>query len=183
MFIPSYHLFSLAIIFLLILEILSLYICQKRRSRKYKYSLIILFLFAFLIRLVPVMFFPFGSGYDLDSFKWAGELIINRQDIYWGLGVRHHYAFLPTYGLLTSLVLNITNITAIPFLILTKLPIIFFDSLIAMLIFIIIKNFRAFLVYAFSPIPVILCAYFGQFDAIPLFFALFGLYLMTQKRP
>jgi Gpi18-like mannosyltransferase len=38
------------------------------------------------------------------------------------------------------------------------------------------------LIYALSPIPVLLGSFFGQFDAIPLFFLLLGIFLASKKR-
>lgn len=180
---PSYLLFCLAIIYLLILQIISFFIYFRHKIAINQHQILTIFFLALFIRLIPTIFFPFGSEYDLTSFRWAGEQILEGIDIYWGLGVRHHFAFLPAYGILTAVILQISQATSIPFLILTKIPIIFFDSLIAVMVYLVRKNFRLSLLYALSPIPILLSAYFGQFDAIVLFFSLLGLYLVSQKRP
>lgn len=139
------------------------------------------FFISFLVRFLPVFFFPFASGYDISSFLGVGQKILEGKDIYTSYSIRYYFAFLPTYGLLTSLMIILSKLTAIPTFIYMKLFIIIFDSAIAVLVAKICKNTGEGLKYIFSPIPVIIGAYLGQFDAIPLFFVLLFAYLIQSN--
>ena len=181
---PSLFLFSLTVFYTTVLLVLSL-ICYKNKIRRNHItfnSLTAIFIMAFLVRLIPVVFFPFGSGHDLNSFIDAGKQISSGQDIYQSLEVRHRYAFLPTYGMVCALFLELSQTTGLDIVILMKLFIVLFDSLLACLIFLISGNIKIGYLYALSPIPIILSAIYGQFDAIPLFFTVLGLYLFSRKK-
>jgi Gpi18-like mannosyltransferase len=183
-FSPNNLLFILSVIYLSINYLLSLlFISEGKQGRitKNLRSVSLIFLLALGIRIIPVLFFPFGSGYDLSSFLWAGQRILNGEDIYWNLAIREHFAFLPTYGIISALFIQTGTYTHIPVVILMKLLIIFFDSLIAPLIFIACGNIRKAVIYCLSPIGIMIGAYFGQFDSIPLFFSLLGIIFYSQN--
>lgn len=181
MYTPNIYLFLLALIYAVILQILSLVLAGKKKLFSVQRPLLFIFLLALLIRFIPATFFPFGSAYDITAFRWAAERIINREDIYYSVNVRHFFAFFPTFGLLLSWFIKLSRSFGIPFLILEKLPIIIFDSLIAALILKISKSFKYALIYVFSPISIIMGAYGGQFDSLPLFFLLLALFLLSYK--
>lgn len=65
---------------------------------------------------------------------------------------------------------------------LEKLPIIFFDSLIAVVIYKITEKKIPALVYSVNAIPIAIGALFGQFDTIVLFFIIHFLYLFKQRK-
>lgn len=178
---PNIYLFLAALFYVVVLQILSFVFIKKKISLKPRHPLLFIFLLAFLLRFLPVVFFPFGSGYDISSFRWAGEKVFNKEDIYYNLDVRHRYAFFPTFALLLSGSIRLSETSGIPFIILEKLPIIIFDSLIAVLIFKISRSFNKTIIYAVSPISIIVGAYTGQFDSIPLFFLLLALYLLSYQ--
>lgn len=184
-FSPNIYLFILAFFYASILLIVPIIIFDKfgKSVAISRNKILLVFFLAFFIRFFPVVFFPFASGYDISSFLWAAQRVLDGKDIYWGLPVRHHFAFMPTFAILTAWFLNLSLLTKIPTVIFMKLLVIIFDSLIAVLISLISKNLRNGLLYATSLIPVMVGAYFGQFDPIPLFFSVLGLYLFFSNKP
>lgn len=178
---PTYPLFLIALFYALFLLVLSLTFLNKKILRV-KHPKLFLFFLALLIRFIPAFFFPFGSKYDISAFRWAADQIRTQTDIYQNLNFRHQYAFFPAFALLLNDLLKINSPIGLPFLFIEKLPVIFFDSLIAALIFKISKELKYGFVYALSPIGVIIGAYIGQFDSIPLFFCLLSLYLFKLNR-
>ncbi|KKS98106.1 MAG: hypothetical protein UV73_C0003G0048 [Candidatus Gottesmanbacteria bacterium GW2011_GWA2_43_14] len=126
---------------------------------------------------LTMMLFPFAVGWDIKAFLWAGGQINKGLDLYWGLGTREYFAFLPTFGMITAALLKLNFL---PAFISIKLAAVFFDSLMALLIATACRDIKKGIVYALSPVSLI-CAVSGQFDAIPLFFAVTALYLASRK--
>lgn len=181
--VPSYRLYIVALFYASVLLTLSLSLFFKKKITPVKHQALFIFFLAILIRFIPAVFFPFGSGYDITAFKWAAGQIQSQADIYQNLNFRHQFAFFPAFALLLNELLKINSPIGLPFLFIEKFPIIFFDSLIAALIFKISRDLKSGLLYAISPISLIVGAYLGQFDSIPLFFFLLSLYLfITNKR-
>ncbi|KKS75920.1 MAG: hypothetical protein UV46_C0011G0017, partial [Candidatus Gottesmanbacteria bacterium GW2011_GWC2_42_8] len=140
-------------------------------------NLILLSTISIFVRFLIIAVFPFAVGYDVKAFLWAAEKIKNGQDIYWSLNVREYYAFLPTFGMITALFLKLSRLDPVVFF---KLSASVFDSLIPLIIAKVSRNLKGGLLYALSPISVI-SSISGQFDAIPLFFAVTALYLASRK--
>lgn len=182
MFTPNIYLFLLALIYAVILQILSLVFAGKKKIISPRHPLLFIFLLAFLIRFIPVTFFPFGSGYDVSSLRWTAGRVYEGSDIYYSLRFRHHHPYFPAFALLLSWFLKISDQTKIPFLLLMKLPTILCDSAVAVIIYQITKKMSNAFVYSLSPISLIIGAYIGQFDSIPLFFLLFSYYLLSISK-
>ncbi len=182
MFSPNIYLYLLAVLYILILEIVSIRLLFKKKITSPRHISLFLFFLALLIRYLAVSFFPFGSGYDISSFCWAAGRVFEGKDIFFSKEAIYHYNYFPTLAIVWSYLIKLGsqfNMSCLP---LIKLPIIFFDSFLAVLLFKISKNFRYSLIYALSNIGVIIGAYHGQFDSIPLFFSILALYLLTQKK-
>ncbi len=182
MFKPSLFLFVLALIYVLFLHFFSFWVAARNRLFLVKRTGLFIFFFALFLRFLPAFVFPFASGYDISYFRWAGEKIVQGEDIYYNLDVRHYFAFLPTFAFIVSFFLKLEKELNISFLFLEKLPIILADALIAFLIFKISRNFKSALLYSISPLPIIVGAYSGQFDSLTLFFVLGALFLFSQKK-
>lgn len=177
------YLFYASILYLFLLQIITFPILLKRPIEINKrWSVWLIIIISLSIRLLPALIFPFASGYDVTSFLAAGERIIHREDIYQDLTFRYHYSFLPTYAMICALLIDFAKWTGISVVLLMKSVIVLFDATIVVLISIICKKSYPAFIYAFCPIPIILSAYFGQFDAIPLFFLLLGIFLTSKKR-
>ncbi|MBI2029751.1 hypothetical protein HYT02_05005 [Candidatus Gottesmanbacteria bacterium] len=182
MFAPSYGLFLLLIPIILFFNYISLILINKKDYFVYakKISLYI-FCFALLIRFAFIYIFPFGSGFDISSFHWAGRTIIEKKDIYQTIEFRHRYSFLPAFAIASSYFIRLESY-GLPYVFTQKLPVIVFDSLIAVIIFKITRKKIPALVYSVSPIPIILSVLYGQFDSIVLFFTVLALYLLNNKK-
>lgn len=182
MYTPNIYLFLPALLYIVTLQVLSLVFLFKRKLVNPRKKLLFIVLLAFLLRFIPAVFFPFGSRYDVSSLRWTAGRVYEGSDIYYSLRFRHHHPYLPAIAPLLALFIKISDQWGIPFLVLLKLPTILFDSLIAGLIYIISKNFRAAYVYSFSAVGIIIGAYIGQFDSIPLFFLLLALFLLNKNK-
>lgn len=182
MYTPNIYLFLVALLHVVILQVLSVVFLFKRKLVNPKKKLLFIVLLAFLLRFIPAVFFPFGSRYDVSSLRWTAGRVYEGSDIYYSLRFRHHHPYLPAIAPLLALFIKISDQWGMPFLVLLKLPTILFDSLIAGLIYIISKNFRAAYVYSFSAVGIIIGAYIGQFDSIPLFFLLLALFLLNKNK-
>lgn len=179
---PDLFYFYLSVTYAVLLTVINLLFTNRENSAVFSASPVKLYCLSFIVRIIPVMLFPFASGYDIKSFTWAGQQILQHNDIYYGLGVRHYFSFLPTYGLLTAFYLLFSKITALPVYILMKLVIITFDSFIPIIIMKFTGSSRNGYLYSLSFIPVFVASYMGQFDAITLFFLLWGIFLVSKKQ-
>lgn len=181
MFSPNRVLFFLALVYALGLFSTPIFFFDRKISFP-KNKLLLIFILAFLLRLIPAFFFPFGSGHDVKAFLWAGETVVQKENLYYSVDVKHNFAFFPSYALLTSLFIKLSQKTGLPALPLMKLPIVFFDAAIAAIIFIIGKNLKNALIYAVSPIGIIISSYLGQFDSATLSLSLLALYAASLNK-
>ncbi len=154
-----------------------------RYSAHIKHPLIFLLLVALLVRLVPLILLPVGAAYDVESFRLVGEALLNGEDIYTSAAAGRHPYF-PLQMVAVSTAVYLSRTTMLPFIIWLKLPAVLADVLVSMVIY---KSFRQWgksettslywaLLYALNPIPVLVSAYHGQFDAIPVLLLLLAWY-------
>lgn len=148
-----------------------------------KRVLLFLLLVTLFVRLVPILLLPVGAAYDIESFRLVGDALLNGEDIYRsGAAGRHPYLPFQLYwiGLATFLSHN----SSLPFVIWIKLQALLADVVIVAVIF---KIFRRWneevatsgylaLLYAINPVPILVSAYHGQFDAIPVLLLLLAWY-------
>lgn len=157
------------IVFLLLLFVF--YFIDKR---KISISLNNSILIGLLIRLVVTFIFLKSSSNDLTSFLDAGKIIINRQSTYPTL----YFPFFPYLG---ALALSLKDF--ISPLIFLKLIFTIFDLGNIYLIYLLSKkNLNTTFLYALNPITIICCNIHGQFDVIPIFFFLLGIYLLSKHK-
>jgi hypothetical protein len=183
MFTPRLQLFYLSFIYIFLLFISTTFICFRspKNIPNSIRNIFLILLLSIIIRIIPVFFFPFGSGFDIESFTAAGLKIIQKTDIYWGLDVRYRFSFLPTWAIIMAGIISISKNVGLPAYILMKLVIVLFDSCIPFLLFHITKKALPSLYYAICPIPIIISAYLGQFEAVILFFLLISFIDFTKK--
>lgn len=132
---------------------------------------------ALIVRLIPMVLLPVGAGYDIESFRLVGAALLNKEDVYTSAAFgRHPYLPMQMYWIGFALYLN--SLTAVPFVILIKLLPVLVDVLIAVLIYQAGRYWQKSqaeallwgLLYALNPIAILVSAYHGQFDSIPVFF-------------
>lgn len=157
------------IVFVLLL--IAFYFTNHRRiSLPLKYSLII----GLVIRLGITLIFYKSKSEDLISFIDAGEIILKKSPIYPTL----YFPFFPYLGGLAVFLKNIFS----PIIFL-KIIFTIFDLGNIFLIFLLSKkNLNQTLLYALNPITIICSNIHGQFDVIPIFFLLAGIYLFTRHK-
>lgn len=169
---------NLALIWLLVLVFAFTLLDQNRvsgRLARLKHPLLFLLVIALIVRLLPVLLLPVGAGYDIDSFRLVGDAFLNGEEVYTSAAKGRH-PYLPLHLYLLGLTTYLSRITPLPFVTWIKLPALIADLLIT---FVIYKVFRRggesepmaaywALLYALNPISVLVSAYHGQFDSIPV---------------
>lgn len=143
---------------------------------------------ALLVRLLPMVLLPVGATYDIDSFKMVGEGLLAGEEVYKAAAGRHPY--LPLQMYLIGAVLWLSRGASLPFVVLVKLPAVLADVGITAVIFQTLRRRDntlaqaagvAFL-YALNPISILVSAYHGQFDAIPVLLLLLAWYVWHFDR-
>ncbi|HSH02159.1 MAG TPA: hypothetical protein VLL52_06520 [Anaerolineae bacterium] len=142
---------------------------------------------ATLARLVPTILLPVGAGYDIESFALVVDAWQNEAEIYAAVHNRHPY--LPFYLYILRGVGWFVNTTGLPLVIGLKLPAVIADILLAGALVGIMRwrerswrvAYRAGWLYALNPIPILVSAYHGQFDAIPALFMVMAAALWSYK--
>jgi hypothetical protein len=169
---------NLALIWLLALTLLFLLLNQERVSGALgglARPLLFLVLVALFVRLLPLLLLPVGAGYDIDSFRLVGDAFLNREEIYTS-AARGRHPYLPLQMVAIGATTYLSNVTPLPFVVWVKVPGVIADVLITAVIY---KTFQRWgerketavffaLLYALNPISVMVSAYHGQFDAIPV---------------
>ena len=179
---------ALNLLFLWILGISFAFLLMRERlisrySAHIKHPLIFLLLAALLVRLVPLILLPVGAAYDVESFRLVGEALLNGEDVYTSAAAGRHPYF-PLQMVAVGAATYLSRTTTLPFIIWLKLPAVLADVLISMVIY---KSFRRWgksettslywaLLYALNPISVLVSAYHGQFDAVPVLLLLLSWY-------
>jgi len=159
--------------------------------RKYptppKYAWLWITLIALFARLIPNVILPMGAEYDIESFRIAGSLILQGEDVYASpLAIdRHPYLPLQLYWMAAAV--WIADNLNLSYVAVYRLLPIFADLGVALLLFQILRvkdqraAFHGTLWYALSPIPVFISAYHGQFDALPIFLIILALYYLGRS--
>jgi hypothetical protein len=127
---------------------------------------------AFVVRILPSALLPLGAGYEMYVFEQAGEMVFRGESVYLS-NIAHPYLPLQIYVFAISAWL--ADVVGMSFPFWAKLPSIIADTLMTFVIFLSASRLRtpsdAILVswlYAFNPVVILVSAYQGQFDAIPL---------------
>ncbi len=169
---------NLALLWLLGVTALFILLDERLVSRapsRLTYPLLALTLIALLVRLLPMLLLPVGAGYDIDSFQLVGDAFLNGEEVYTS-AARGRHPYLPLQMYLIGATTFLSRVTPVPFVPWLKLPAVLADVLITVVIY---KAFRRWgetentavfwaLLYALNPISVLVSAYHGQFDAIPV---------------
>ncbi|MBK8902810.1 MAG: hypothetical protein IPM53_16600 [Anaerolineaceae bacterium] len=140
---------------------------------------------ALLVRLVPALILPNGTSYEMQVFGEAADIFRRGESIYL-VRVAHPYLPLEIYWLVLARWL--AENVGLYFVFWVKSLNIIADSLTALIIFVGISRFRApehaqktGWLYVFNPITILVAAYQGQFDALPLLFVVLAWYFYEQS--
>lgn len=136
---------------------------------------------SFLLRLLIIFFSKKLLNYDLLSYLKIGQTTIN---IYPELAKLHH-PYLPFFLYIERFFIwlgNSFNLESFYILILIKIFINLFDLANVYLVYLLSKkNLNITKLYAFNPISLLVFAFHGQFDSLPIFFVLLTIYLLDKK--
>lgn len=159
------------IFFFIFSLILGLFLyCDKK---KFKLDVKWILITALLARFLVILIFPESKSEDLVSVVESGAISLGKNSIYPTL----YFPFMPYLGILA-----LKSKTFIDPLIFLKALFSFFDVLVVYLIFLISGNKSITLLYALNPVTILNAGIHGQFDTIPLFFLLLGIYLFQKKK-
>jgi len=152
---------------------------------------IALVVLALSVRLLPALLLPLGAKYDIDSYRLVADTFLSGRDVYGDpvAGIRHPYLPFWMYWLALSRLAELS--LNIPFVVLVKLPGVIADALIVFFVYRVVldrwgegRANQAALVYALNPISLLVVAYGGQFDSLPLLLSLIAWRLVDrQKNP
>ncbi len=137
---------------------------------------------ALVARLVPNFLLPVGASYDIESYQVVADLVLEGSDVYTSpeAELRHPYLPLQIYWIVFARLAS--SVLHFSFVKIVRLAPIFADALVALLLYAALlrtstprRAFSGGLSYALHPIPIMVAAYHGQFDAIPTLFLLLAL--------
>jgi hypothetical protein len=128
------------------------------------------------MRVIPAIVFNHGADYDIASYNTIGQLVLAGRDIYSAPAALGHYPYLPGQMWLSALALLLSRHLAVPFVVLAKIPAVLADTAIVPCItggllrrgVAPTRALACGLVYAVNPVSIMISAYHGQFDALPL---------------
>jgi hypothetical protein len=156
---------------------------KRLRDRFGRSAWLFLPLVALIVRLVPAIVLPVGAGYDIESFQLTGEALLSGEDVYTSAAVGRH-PYVPFQVYFIGLATFFSQLTGLPFAVLVKMLPIAADVIIVGLIFHIaigngwsrITAWSLALMYALNPVSLLVSAYHGQFDSIPMLLLLTAWY-------
>ncbi len=139
-------------------------------------SLPLIVVIALVVRLIPTVILDRGAHYDINSYWIVGSLVLSGHDVYRDPAAFGHYPYLPGSLWLSALAKLLSARFELPFVVLVKLPSVVADSFMpACLSSGLLRRgasrplaLACGLVYALNPISMMVTAFHGQFDAIPL---------------
>ncbi len=128
---------------------------------------------AVVVRLLVTLLFAGSRSDDLLSFLVSGQILIAREPVYPSL----YFPFFSYLGIVAFYIKSFMDQ-----LVFLKLFFGLFDVGIVILVYRLSRSKLATVLYAVNPITLINTNIHGQFDTIPLFFLLLGIYLYNQKK-
>ncbi|MGQ0604556.1 MAG: hypothetical protein ACT4QE_22985 [Anaerolineales bacterium] len=142
---------------------------------------------ALLVRLVPTLFVPFGN-FDIDSYSLVARALNEGRDVYTAAETarRHPYLPLQLYWLFAAG--RFANLFAVPYASVVRVLPALADAAMAGVLFAAVWQqtadrmlaWRSGLVYALNPITVLVAAYHGQFDSIPMLLIFVAWWVYTR---
>jgi len=142
---------------------------------------------ALLIRLVPALFLPFGN-FDIDSYGLVARVLDEGRDVYTATETarRHPYLPLQLYWLFAAN--EWAGQFSLPYASVVRLLPVLADAAIAGGLLVIVwhhttdrvRSWRSGLVYALNPVTILIAAYHGQFDSIPMLLILMAWWVYSQ---
>lgn len=160
----------------------------RRETPKVKASWLVVLTVALVARLIPNFVLSTGAGYDIQSYKIVGDIVLQREDVYSSQETENRHPYLPMQMYWMALSSSISEQFHLPFERIVRLAPIFEDATIALVLyFALLKTLPQYLalmgglLYAVNPISTYVSAYHGQFDALPALFTLLAFYWFEKN--
>jgi len=151
-------------------------------------AFLLVMIVALSVRLVPNFILPMGAGYDIDSYRIVGDLVLGGEDVYSSPSAEKRHPYLPFQLYWLAFARWLSTIAHCPFVAVVRIAPILADVGISLLLLLHLWRqhpsgvaLRGGLLYALNPIPVFVSAYHGQFDAIPALFLLLAVLSVDQS--
>ena len=145
-------------------------------------KLIPILVITFLVYLTVAYLSTPVANFDAQSYKQIGELTLKEINIYPDPAISRH-PYLPLFLYLEAGALFLSRIVRIPQTLILKC---FFSLFHLLSVYIIYhlsrKNTKTTLLYALNPVSLLIIAFHGQFDIIPLFLILSSILLLRKKK-
>lgn len=161
---------------------------KNKKQLNVRYGWLIILLIAATARLVPNIVLPNGANYDIESFQFVGDAILQGEDIYTKVETLNRHPYLPFHLYWVTFSQWMSNELNISFVKFLRLSSIGADIAIALVLYYSLRAtttqrtaFFAGLIYAVNPIPVYVSAYHGQFDPIPALFTLLAIIAIKKS--
>lgn len=127
---------------------------------------------ALFVRLIPAILLPRGAQYDIESFRRVAETFLKGDAVYSSPTVADRHPYLPFQVYLIGAAGKLAEGTGVPFVLAIKLVPILADAALAVLILqasrrlgrSLSESLVWSLLYALSPVSILVSAYHGQFD-------------------
>lgn len=140
----------------------------------------LIFFSSFIVRILIIFLSQGIINFDLQSYLIIGKATLRGENIYPHLAMIR-YPYFPFFLYFQALAIYLEKfIDPIIFL---KIIVNIFDLGNAYLIFLLTnKNFKNTAFYLFNPASLLIFAFHGQFDALPIFFILLSLYFLKKEK-
>jgi len=132
----------------------------------------------FLARVLFLAIFVNINNFDIESYLKIGRITFSGNEIYHDHAAWHHPYF-PFFLYIQAFAFSFVKYVDPRVFI--KAVILIFDTGVICLIYLISRNTKQALSYAFNPIPLLIFGLHGQFDAIPIFFVLSAVHFLQKK--
>jgi hypothetical protein len=140
-------------------------------------------------RAVPWVVLPNGAQFDIESYKIVAQLVLQREDVYTAAIAAGRHPYLPLMLYWLGFAELVARETSMSFVHVVKIAPILADVAIGAAVHRAALHRRpppvAFsygLAYAVNPVTIYVCAYHGQFDALPTLFGMLSA-LMAGTSP
>ncbi len=146
----------------------------------FKYQCFILIFTTILLRIIPAFKAP-PVG-DMANSQEVAQIVLSGKNAYQETRLAPNP---PPWLYHQATALYFSQKTSLPHPFLVKIPIIFTDCAIALLLFLLLGKtklaFRAALLWALCPLSIFITAFQGQFDSMPLLTVLLALYFFPRR--
>jgi hypothetical protein len=139
---------------------------------------------AFIVRLIAALVLPNGAEYEMYVFHMAGHLTLTGQSVYLS-DIAHPYLPLQIYWMAAANWFSLEN-GLLFFAFWAKLPNIIAEVGLVWMLYLALRRLQneplarwSAWLYAFNPVTILVAAYQGQFDAIPLLLMVIAWYTFT----